>query len=314
MGFANAIKAISNLKHISKAKILLSKHSPEILLVGGTVIIVGSAVYACRQTLKAHEVLAQANADLEDVESAIEVSNSEDYTAKDARKDRMRVYGRTFIDLAKCYGPSVIGGIIGFGMIFGGHKILRGRNVALATAYSTLLAKYKDYQSKVVNKLGEEEEFMLRTGAEKADISVVDENGNEIEVKDAKVIRDDGSEHSIYARVFDECNRNWSPNPAANLKFLRDQQVFANQKLISQGYLFLNDVLTMLGFPAVPDGQVVGWVYDPNQELDGNHDSLVDFGIYDILYFDQPKRDFINGYNPCVWLDFNVDGVMYNLI
>jgi len=301
---------------VATTKILAKKHGPEILIVTGTVVVISSAVVACKQTLKAHEILEKANSDLGDVEKAISVSNPEDYTAKDARTDRMRVYGRTFIELGKCYGPSVIGAIIGFGMIFGSHKILKGRNAALTLAYSNLLANYKRYRELMANELGEEKEFKLRSGIEKGDITTVDEEGNEVEVKKAKIIHDDGTKHSIYAKIFDEANPNWSRNPASNLNFLRCQQKFANDKLRADGFLFLNDVYQSLGMPKTSEGQIVGWVWDPRNELnrDEEGDNYVDFGIYDELYLDAPKRDFINAAEPCVWLDFNVDGVVYDLI
>ena len=315
MSISNLIHAANGIKCISKAKILCKKHAPEILLVAGTVTIISSAVYACRQTLKAHDILENANSDLDDIETAISSSNIEDYTPKDIRSDRRKVYGRTVLDLTKCYGPAVVGGLVGFGMIFGGHKILRGRNIALTAAYSGLLAKYNDYRNRVIAKFGEEEDNLIRTGLEKADISVLDDEGNEVEVKNANVIHDDGSGHSIYARIFDETNSNWSRNPVTNLMFLRSHQEFANQKLRADGYLFLNDVYEALGMPRTSEGQIVGWVYDPEKEIEGhNGDDYVDFGIYNELYKDSAKRDFINAAEPCVWLDFNVDGVIYDLI
>jgi hypothetical protein len=302
------------MKHITKAKVILNKHAPEILLVSGTIVVISSAVYACRQTLKAHDILEEANSDLADVEKAITVSNSDDYTPKDARSDRRKVYGRTFFDLAKCYGPAVIGAIIGFGMIFGGHKILRGRNIALTAAYSTLLAQFKDYRAKVVEKLGEDEEFRLRSGMEERAASIIDEDGNEVEAA-VNYIPDNGEGHSIYARIFDETCSNWSRNPVANLTFLRGQQHFANEKLRAEGILFLNDVYESLGLPRTSEGQIVGWVWDPNKEIDDHAgDNYVDFGIYNELYKDAARRDFINAAEPCVWLDFNVDGVIYDLM
>lgn len=315
MGFGTITLVGSKLTPIvSTAKIFTKKHGPEILLIGGTIMVVSGAVIACRQSLKAHDILEKANSDLEDVEKAIEVANPEDYTARDARNDRLKVYGRTFLDLAKCYGPSVLLGLVGFGMIFGGHHILKARNIALGAAYSGLLGKFRNYQKKVQEQLGTDKELLLRAGAEKMDISIDDEEtGKEKKVKGAQVVHDNGDGHSIYAKIFDEGNLNWSHNPASNLIFLRAQQKFANDKLKAEGYLFLNDVYQCLGFPRTSEGQIVGWVYDPdNEEHDG--DNYVDFGIYDILYKDVAKRDFINSYEPCVWLDFNVDGIVYDLI
>ena len=91
--------------------------------------------------------------------------------------------------------------------------------------------------------------------------------------------------------------------------FLRHQQNYANDILKNRGYLFLNEVYDMLGFPRTKYGQIVGWVYD---EKNSNGDNFVDFGIYDK---DNPeKRKFVNGYETAIWLDFNVDGNILDLI
>ena len=63
----------------------------------------------------------------------------------------------------------------------------------------------------------------------------------------------------------------------------------------------------MLGIPATRAGQQVGWIYDKN---DPNKDNFVDFGIYDT---NRPSnRDFVNGYERTILLDFNVDGNILN--
>ena len=86
--------------------------------------------------------------------------------------------------------------------------------------------------------------------------------------------------------------------------FLNAQQNYANDLLKSKGYLFLNDVYDMLGIPKTKAGQVVGWVYDPENPNSG--DNYVDFGIYDA--YNEKARDFVNGYERTILLDFNVDG------
>ena len=46
--------------------------------------------------------------------------------------------------------------------------------------------------------------------------------------------------------------------------------------------------------------KICGWVYDPQ-----NPDYRVDFGIYNIHI--PANRDFVNGWERSIWLDFNVD-------
>ena len=312
MAITSILKYVKISPSMAKIALKAKQHAPEIMVVAGAVLVVGSTVSACKATLKAHEVLEQANEKFEEVEKALETCDAETYSPEDAKTDRRNTYIKTGWELAKIYGPSVICGVVGLGLMLGAHKILHGRNAALTLAYTNLLNSFNKYRKRVSNELGEDKERLLAAGADQTDISVVKEDGMVEDVKNAPVVRD-ANGLSPYARVFDGGNSNWSKNPSTNLFWLRCQQNFANEKLQAEGFLFLNDVYRMLGFPCTPEGQIVGWVYDPeNDKHDG--DNYVDFGIYDLLYKGKEKAEFINGYEPCIWLDFNVDGVVYDLI
>ena len=316
LGAASKVKVPAKF---GKLGLLAKKHAPTIMVVSGVVLVVGGTIWACKQTLKAKEIMDEANNDLEEIQAvkkkAEDPNYKHSYDEKDARRDRMILYTQTGWKLAKCYGPAILAIGAGLGLILGSHKILTARNTALTVAYTNLLKNFTDYRAKVQNELGADNEKLLSAGAEKMDISVEDENGEVKKVKNAMVVHDDGTTHSIYARIFDEFNPNWSRNPVSNLTFLRAQQNFANNALRAKGHLILNDVYDMLGFPRSSDGYLVGWVYDPNKEIDGHiGDDYIDFGIYDQLYKSAEKREFINAAEPCVWLDFNVDGVIYNLV
>lgn len=65
----------------------------------------------------------------------------------------------------------------------------------------------------------------------------------------------------------------------------------------------------MLGIPRVKAGQVVGWIYDEENPIG---DNFVDFGIYDQNRV--KNRDFVNGYERTILLDFNVDGNILDLM
>lgn len=106
--------------------------------------------------------------------------------------------------------------------------------------------------------------------------------------------------HSPYAAFFDEQSAAWTKNPECNKMFLLQQQNFANEKLRARGYLFLNEVYDMLGLPRTRAGQLVGWCYDEHNPCGDNY---VDFNI-----FDDHNREFVNGFEKSVLLDFNVDG------
>lgn len=308
---------LSNIKlpaSIVKSKVIFQKHAPEILVATGAILVVGSAVLACKQTLKAAEIVKKATDDLDYIKDTAEGASEEDYSAADIHNDKIVVYSNAAVGLVKCYGPSVIGGALGLGMILYSHKLLTDWNTTLTVAYTNLLNSFNNYRKQVIKRFGQDEEYLLSSGSEMKDISIRNENGEE-STELVPVVHDDGSGHSPYARIFDESNNNWSRNPNSNLIFLKSQQNFCNEKLRSEGILFLNDVYKALGFPPTKEGQIVGWVFDPRKEIE-NHtgDDYVDFGIYDMLYKNAAQKEFLNGYEPCVWLDFNVDGVVYHLI
>lgn len=119
--------------------------------------------------------------------------------------------------------------------------------------------------------------------------------------EEKKMEKPDVHDISPYARWFDrDCDNHKIRDSVYNLYFLRCQQNYANDKLRSRGYLFLNEVYDMIGIPRTRVGQVVGWVYDERNPVG---DNFVDFGIYE-----DRNAAFINGYVDKVLLDFNVDG------
>lgn len=65
--------------------------------------------------------------------------------------------------------------------------------------------------------------------------------------------------------LFNAANMNWHPNMEMNHMFLRAQTIYFSEKLQVRGLLFLNEVLTDLGFSPTKTGQVLGWQrFDPD--------------------------------------------------
>lgn len=292
-----------------KVGIRFQKHSPEIFIVAGVVGGVISAVLACKATTKVNPILEKAKEDIDDIHSREEEKTEDEKPV--VRQELVRVYAQTGVSLVKLYAPSVILGAVSVTSILASHNILRKRNVALGAAYAAVDKGFKEYRSRVVDRFGEvvDRELKYDIKAKKfEEVQVDPENGKEKKVKSTVEIAnpDVGSE---YARFFDDGCKGWSKDPEYNLMFLRAQQQFANDKLHADGFLFLNDVYDALGIPKSKAGQIVGWVYRPNDPVGDNY---VDFGIYDVNR--ERNRDFVNGYERTILLDFNVDGNILDLI
>lgn len=301
-------------KFVGKAKFGVKKHSPEILIVAGVAGIVASGVMACRATTKLSAIMEPAKKDIAAIKDVMEhpekLPEGAEYTKKDSQKDKTIVYARTGLQLAKLYAPSVILGTLSIACVISSNNILRKRNAALAAAYTAVDKSFKNYRKNVVDRFGEEldKELKYNIKAKEVEETVTDEKGNEKKVKKTVNIADPNG-CSPYAKFFDDGCSNWQKDAEHNLWYLKQQQNYANDKLRSQGYLFLNDVYDMLGIPRTSAGQIVGWIYD---EKNPKGDNFVDFGIYDITK--ERNRDFVNGYERTILLDFNVDGPIYNLI
>lgn len=297
---------------VMKATFKAKKHSPEILVAAGVVGVVTSTVLACKATLKVHEVMEETQTNLEAIESYVEKNGyTEKYTEKDATNDKRITYGTAALKFVKLYGPSVLLGVASIGCIVASHNILSKRNIALAAAYSTVDKGFKEYRGRVIERFGSKIDKELKYNIKEyvdSKETIVNEDG-EVEEKTGVVPVIDSEDVSQYARFFDETSHAWTKDANYNLMFLRAQQNYANDKLKAQGYLYLNDVYKMLGIAPSPEGQVVGWTYDLEHP---NGDNYIDFGIYNTKR--KSSREFVNGYEKSILLDFNVDGNILNLM
>lgn len=297
---------------LNRIGLKMKKHSPEILVASGIVGVVTSTVMACKATTKIDSVITESKAHVDMTKKYVEDNGfSEKYTETDYKKDLTIMYTQRGLRLAKLYAPAVILGTVSITAILAGHNILRKRNVALAAAYATVDKGFKEYRGRVIERFGEEldKELKYNIKAKEVDEIKVDEKTGKEEVVKKTVNVADPSTYSDYARFFDDGCTGWTKDPEFNLMFLKDQQRYANDRLKTKGCLFLNEVYDMLGIPRTKAGAIVGWIFD---EKHPNGDNFVDFGIYDI--HNDKKRDFVNGYERTILLDFNVDGVIYDKI
>lgn len=286
MGIKNVVT-----RSVGRTKLTVQKNSPHLMFGTGLVGILTSTVLACRSTLKLEKTLENIQADL-DESKAIAHDDSEE----SGNREIAFAYARGTLDIAKLYGPAVIVGGVSIALLTGSHLQLTRRNTALTVAYTGLQQAYSEYRARVREHVGDETELDLYRG-----------------IKREKVEGDDGKKHtvpvmdpnkmSVYAVLFDECSPEWNKDPEINRMFLQCQQNYMNHRLTAVGHVFLNEVYDAIGVPRTKAGAVVGWV------ISKEGDNFVDFGI-----FEAANSKFINGLERSIWLDFNVDGIIYDKI
>lgn len=285
-------------KTIARQIITSQKHAPSILFGTGIAGVVGSTVLACKATLSLEVVIQKAANDVRRSERMVKDA-PEEYTEAEHQKVLKTVKRRAAVEIGTLYAPAIILGVGSIAALTSAHGILTKRNAALTAAYAALDKGFKEYRSRVREEYGEEKEHELRFPRESYETT--DENGKKV----TKTRVAPGAE-SIYAKLFDQLCSPWSPDPEYNMVFLKCQQEYANQMLRARGHVLLNDVYDALDIPRTKAGAVVGWV------LNGNGDNYIDFGIFDGT--SQAARDFVNGREGAILLDFNVDGNVLDLI
>jgi hypothetical protein len=283
---------------IARNTLLAQKNSPGVLFGAGVVGMVGSTVLACRATLKMETVLDEAKNKLDTAKTL----EHKDYSERDRQRDISLIYFQSSVKIARLYIPAVVVGSVSIAALTRSHNILTSRNVALTAAYSALEKGFGEYRARVVEKYGEEEDQRLRYGVR--EVEITDEKTGKTKTVE-RVALDDPS---VYARFFDNYSTSWEKEPEYNLFFLKSQQNYANDLLRSRGHVFLNEVYDMIGIPRSKAGAVVGWILSRN----GETDNYINFGIFDGRT--GQARDFVNGLEGAILLDFNVDGVIYDKI
>ena len=295
---------------LSSTQYQVKKHSPEILMVAGIAGTIVGTVLACKATTKVSEIIEEKNKNVEDVHTCLEEKPNE-YTEEDSKKDLTIIYAQTGVKLFKLYAPAIGVMALSFASIIAGHKVLKKRNVAIAAAYAAIDKGFKQYRKNVIAEFGEGVDQQMRFGLKSKEIKKKDKDGKTVKETEYYIDPDANPLDNIseYARFFDASSENFAKDPEYNMMFLRRQQDYANEMLKARGHLFLNEVYDLLDIPRSKAGQVVGWVYDKNGNTKG--DNYVDFGLY---RNDQGTRRFVNGLEYNILLDFNVDGVIYDLI
>lgn len=296
---------------IGSVGLTLKKHAPEMLVTSGIALGVTGAVMACKATPKVSEIMEEREKVKEQIDTCLNDATVE-YSEEDAKKDAYIINVQTGVKLIKLYGPSIAVGALGIMSILAGHNMLRKRHVALASAYTVVNNGFKAYRKNVVDRFGNDVDKELRYDikAQEVEVTSVDENGNLVTTKEIMNTLDPEyvSKMSPYARFFDKHSDYFTSDREYNKNFLISQQNFANEKLKSRGYLYLNDVYASLGLTKTKIGHDVGWIYDPKNP---NIDSYVDFGIFS---GDEQSRAFVNLQEPSILLDFNVDGPIVDMV
>lgn len=303
------------LRTFGKTKFWFKKNSPELLIASGIICSAGAIASAVFGTIELPKVINKNKNQITQIKKNLKddnaILNNKIDVAEEKKKLRIE-YTKTVGKTLLVYAPSVLLFATSVSCILGSHRIIKGRNLALAAAYTALDNSFKEYRKRVKNELGEEKENDIFEGLTNKKIQI-EENGKKKTV--VKKVREDRSCDPLSV-FFDELTPEYTDDININLDFLTCQERSLTQKLRINGYLFLEDVYEALGLLdrnyVLNDEQMmamktVGWLYDPDGD---EYDNYVSFGIRDPRTGNlMPNIVEQKRYNePGIHLTFNHDG------
>ena len=309
-----------------KAGFKVRKHSPEILLTAGLITGGVACVTACKATLKANDILDEYAAAKDKINQAKEIAMKENkpelYSEEDQKKDQLIATRDLVKNMIILYAPSAALGALSTAFILSSYGIMRNRNTALIAAYTALEGRFRRLNDRIAEKFGEDVKKELNSGVKvkKGVVEEKDDDGNDV-VNERDVPTMDKTmmeDPSNYGRLFSKLTSTQyqDGDPVYNQAFLRSQEAYFNDLLQTRGYVFLSEVYRALGFELTPESVIVGWI--KNSALG---DSYVSFGLPAAEVYRETGEHVLKSgrivktlSGKDYFLDFNVDGVIWNLI
>lgn len=316
------------MKYVTKVK----ANSPTVLVIGGTICLVG-AVVAAHEAGRKVEITKVANREaidnLKDIKESGEYTNEEgeiiEFTEDDYKKELTHAYLGYFWDMTKLYGPVVLMAGASAGCYIGGHKVLAKRLAGMTAAYTTIDQAYKRYRENVIKISGEDADKRYFLGLDGTDKekwyeTAIDEKTGDVKqvgkakTRDIDVVSDVKlwKQASPYAVRLDMC-KGFTKDSNYNVMWLQSMEKIANDKLDFKGYLTLYEVYDALGVVSELSSEVekmshqVGWVK-------GYGDGDIRFNLVLVPSRVMVKDGALKNINEIGLIDFNCVGTIWDKI
>ncbi len=246
----------------------LTKNSPAILTIVGTAGVITTAAMAVRSTPKAMLLIGKEREDRAR-HAGIDVFHTDITMSK---LDTVKL-------VWKCYIPSVVMGALTISCIVSANSINLKRNAAIASMYSLADTTFKEYQSKVVETIGNKKEREIKE-------EIIKDRIAKKPPTDSNVIITGSGE----VTCFDAYTGRYFKHDIEGIRRVVNE---LNKKLLSEDTVNLNDLYYELDIDGVKMGEELGW---------RSEQGLIEIIFTSIL---SPTNE------PCLSIEFDVSPIGY---
>lgn len=318
----------SKIPAVAKLLTKLSRNKPEIMAVGGGILVVWAFVEAIKGGTKVQAVMTETAENVEKIEARHkeELEHCEENQvlpsvilaeqSKELKKARAEGTWKVVKLFMLPSGLLVVGMVL----IGGGHRILRKRNVVLGTALKGTEEILKNYRANVVADQGKEADLKyLRGVVDGKDIEtvVVDEDGKEQKVKKRTPVVREQKGNPWRFEFSDTYFDSYEGDTDRNLFFLKCEEDWWNHELERHEEVSMYEILKHLGykFDVMKAGCKSMQEYRDRMTFLRNYgwrkgcgDGFVDFGLYRAINEAAVARK-----SDVVFIEFNCSGNLQNL-
>lgn len=292
---------------ITKLGLGLKKHSPEILGVAGTLMIVGGVTWACKASMDVADKVKETKENVKEIKKSAE----DGVVTEDAAKKAVR---KEWIECARVCAIAYAGpAALLAGGLYCKSKAVKIVNKKLegAIATTTLLQnRYNTLAENVKKEYGQAEFERLQYGTETRTVEVRKtdpETGIETASMETFENVADINKVGKFTLVFDHNSNRHYDDVVHNIEFLETAERIFTERLHRTGVLWLSDVMKELDIRPKNEqearlARLIGWTYDPS---DPTKDCVVRLRFKRV--YDESTLNFDTGYNPVFILDPNYD-------
>lgn len=327
---AKITKKVTKIPTVAKILTKASRNKPEIMAIGGGILVIWAFVDAVRGGMKMQLVMEETSQKVQAIEdkhqeelkqfaeehpdgTPTELLVVQGAELKKARKEGTWRVARLFL-------PSGIKLIAGIILTGGGFRVLKTRYVVSAGAAEGYKKLLESYRKNVVDKEGKEADLKYLRGAvdgEEVETTVVDENGKEKKIKKHLPVVKEQKGNPWRFEFSDTYFDSYEEDTERNLFFLKCEEDWWNHELDRHEEISMYEILKHLGyrFEVLKAGCKNAQEYRDRMTFLRNYgwrkgcgDGFIDFGLYRAI-----NEAAIARKTDIVFIEFNCSGNLQNL-